>query len=161
MVSLFWCNLKNYSFWPRLIKIWPKFGHICPYHSSVSHSFSLNLFFNFFLKLFGLLELRNAEKMFLGLFWKIPVLTIFAKKKTVQNWPFCPKMPKNGGFFFFYCNPFIITNFLYKVAGVEKNTFSHFLEKFENDPLWPKLPQIWPKFGQKMELIGFLLKTFH
>ena len=26
-------------------------------------------------------------------------------------------------------------------------TFSHFLGKFKNGPFWPKLTQIWPKFG--------------
>ena len=27
--------------------------------------------------------------------------------KTVKNWPFWPKMPKNGGFSYFFRNPFI------------------------------------------------------
>ena len=26
-------------------------------------------------------------------------------------------------------------------------TFSHFLGKFQNGPFWPKMTQIWPKFG--------------
>ena len=36
-------------------------------------------------------------------------------------------------------------------------TFSHFLGKFKNGPFWPKLTQIWPKFGhfgQKLSKIG-------
>ena len=40
------------------------------------------------------------EKIFQSLFWK--KFTCFPFwPKTVQNWPFSPKMPKNGGFCFF------------------------------------------------------------
>ena len=35
MVSIFCRKLKNDPFWPKLTTIWPKFGLICLYRSSV------------------------------------------------------------------------------------------------------------------------------
>ena len=40
-------------------------------------------------------------------------------------------------------------------------TFLHFLGKFKNGPFWPKLTQIWPKFGhlaQKTEVFYIFLE---
>ena len=42
--------------------------------------------------------------------------------------------------------------------------FSHFLGKFKNGPFWPKLTQIWPKFGnlaEKQRFFAFLSKSVH
>ena len=46
----------------------------------------------------------------------------------------------------------------------KKMTFSHFLGKFKNGPFWPKLTQIWPKFGhlaEKQRFFAFLSKSIH
>ena len=43
-------------------------------------------------------------------------------------------------------------------------TVSLFLGKFKNDPFWPKLTQIWPKFGhlaQKRRFFAFFSKSVH
>ena len=55
--------------------------------------------FNTFSETLQLDRTQKGRKNVPSAFLKNSRFAHFHKKKTVQNWPFWPKMPKNGGFF--------------------------------------------------------------
>ena len=89
---------------------------------------------------------KNVPSAFLIMF---TVLAILAKNCPI--WPFLAKNDQNGGFWHFFSitahQNFLIFCSKHSLWSLKIITFSFFGENFKNSPFWPKLTQIWPKFG--------------
>ena len=66
-------------------------------------------------------------------------------------WPILAQNAKKQRFFAFFSKTahwnFLIFCTKPSLWSRKKMTVSLFCRKFKNDPFWPKLTQIWPKFG--------------
>ena len=73
---------------------------------------------------------------------------------TCPKWPFLPKWPKMEVFCIFSRTAhqnFLIFCSKHSLWSRKLITFSLFGGNFKNDPVWPKLTQIWPEFGWMLE----------
>ena len=105
-----------------------------------SHFFSEtahHIFLKFHMK-FGF---KKLGKIFQEFFWSFSPFWL----KTVRNLSFWRKMEV-----VVFWEPHIIFFYFFAwsiCSGVEENTFSLFFGNVKNSPFWPKLTQIWTKFG--------------
>ena len=89
---------------------------------------------------------KNVPSAFLIIF---TVLAILAKN--CPNLAFLAQNDQKWRFFAFFSRTahqiFLIFCSKHSLWSRKKMTFSLFLGNFNNGPFWPKLTQIWPKFG--------------